>query len=366
MTDNKKASIKSMTTNTFRLSALVATLAILSACGGNKDDAQQVKPIQTVKLAVVSNIPEESQMSFPAEVTAVKTINMSFEVTGRLSEVHLRTASQVKKGQLLAQIDPIPFQRQVKEAKARFNQAELDLKRIKSTLSKGVASQSQLDSAETAFELAEIMLNNAKQNLSYTRLTAPFDAQVSERLVENDSYVKAGDTIAKLQDISQLYFNINIPERLLSAYKTGSLIKATAHSLSAPDKEYELEYVEHSTMPDPVTQTYKVVFAAHSAPKQRLTPGARAIVKLVANQQRSMSELIIPFTAINGNKAKGFNVWVFDEKTKQVSNKQIQVLKVEKGYAIISGDIQKGNFVVAAGTTKMQEGLVVKPYTAER
>lgn len=366
MTDSKKKTSKPMTINTFRLSALFATLAILSACGGNKEEAQQIKAIQAVKLAEVSNIPDVNETSFPAEVTAVKTINVSFEVTGRLKTVHLRTASQVKKGDILAQIDPTPFERQVKDAKARFKQAGLDLKRIKSTFSKGLSSQSQLDTAETTYQLSEITLNNAKQNLSYTTLRAPFDAQVSERLVENNSYVRAGDTIAKLQDISRLYFNINVPERLLSTYKKGSLIKVFAHSLSVPDIDYSLEYVEHSTLPDPITQTYKVVFAAKSAPKNSLTPGTRAVVKVVTGNQGSDDSLIVPFTAINGNKTEGFNVWVFDKNTKAVSNQKIQVLKVEQGHAVIAGDIAKGDLVVAAGTAKMQEGLIVKPYSAER
>lgn len=357
---------KSLITKPFKVTALFAALTMLTACGNSDVSEQQIKPIQTVKLVEVSNLPSANEMFFPAEVTAVKTINVSFEVTGRLNKVNLRTATQVKKGDLLAQIDPVPFERQVNEAQARYHQADLDLKRIKSTLSKGVASQSQLDSAETAFELTKITLSNAKRNLSYTHLTAPFDAQISERLVDNGSYVRAGDTIAKLQDISKLYFNINVPERLLSAYTKGSLIQASAHSLSMPDKEYIIEYVEHSTLPDPITQTYKVVFAAQSTPKQSLTPGTRAVVKVETSNQTLSSALLVPFTAINGNKTDGFNIWVFNKTTNQVNNKKIQVLKVEQGHAVIAGDIIKGDLVVAAGTTKMQEDLVVKPYKAER
>lgn len=356
----------SVVTKVCKLAALVSTIAILGACGSDQQNAGVQAPIQTVKLVPVSTIPNTNEMFFPAEVTAVKTINVSFEVTGRLTQVNLRTATQVKKGDLLAQIDSIPFERQVKEAQARYHQAELDLKRIKSTLSKGVASQSQLDTAETAFELAKITLSNAKQNLSYTQITAPFDAQISERLVENGSYVRAGDTIAKLQDISKLYFNINVPERLLSSYEKGSLIKATAHSISMPDKKYLVEYVEHATLPDPVTQTYKVVFAAQSTPKQNLTPGTRAVVKVVTSNQTLSSALLVPFTAINGNKTQGFNIWVFNKDTNKVTNKVIDVIKIEQGHAVIAGDIQQGDLVVAAGTAKMREDLVVKPYKAER
>lgn len=344
------------------LSALSVSL-LLIGCGEDKTPTDNAVLPTTVKLATASDMPDFSEFEFPAEVAAVKTIDVSFEVAGRLKEVNLLTGSRVKKGDLLAQVDPTQFNQRLKEAKTRLLQATRELDRTQSTFEKGLASQSQLDNAKTNFELAQIALNRAEQDLTYTELKAPFDAQISQRLVDNNSFVRVGDIIARLQDVSRFYFNINVPERLLTGYKQGSDIHAEASIISAPEKKYQLEYVEHATQPDPVTQTYKVVFAAQTTDPS-LTPGARAKVNLKLGYQRYGNGLLVPVTALVGSNEHGFLVWRYDESSQQVNSKKVDVLFVQKQHALVAGELSLGDRVVAAGTTKMSENMIVKPYVA--
>lgn len=356
---------KKLSTPLAKISAIAAVSLFLAACSGEPVEQQKADVIQAVKLAKVSDSPDSTKRTFPAEVSAVKTVDVSFEVSGRLIEENLLTGSLVKKGDLLAKIDPTPFEQRQQEAEARLKQANRDLARTESTFKKGLSSQAQLDNARTTQELAEIALNKANQDLSYTKVAAPFDAQVSERFVENDSYIKAGDMIAKLQDVSKFYFNINVPERLLSRYQEGATVTAEASIISAPHKKYQLEYVEHATQPDPITQTYKVVFAAN-ADNGNLTPGARAVVDVTLGYQSYGDGLLLPFSAVVGNNSEGFHVWKFDPQSSQVKKTQISVLHIESNYALITGDVALGDLVVAAGAAKMRDGLVVKPYQPER
>lgn len=337
------------------------TSLLLLACSQAPEADNQQQVIQAVKLAKVATGSEQLKRNFPAEVSAVKTIDLSFEVSGRLIQTQLLTGTTVKKGQVLASIDPVPFKQRLQEAEARLGQANRDLRRIEATAKNGLVSQSQLDTAKTNQELAQIALDRAKQDLSYTKLMAPFNAQIAERLAENGSYVQTGDIIAKLQDISRFYFNVNVPERLVSRYKQGSLVTAQAHIISSPDKTYQLEYVEHDTQPDPITQTYKVVFAA-TAEDSSLTPGARAIVSVSLSNPEKTNALLVPFTAIQGNDAEGFHLWKYDANTSQVSRVQVNVQRIEGELAAISSGVAEGDLVVAAGAAKMREGLQVKPY----
>jgi len=352
-------------TNALKFATYGAIAMALSACGQAPSETTNIETIQAVKLAQVSDSPDSTQRTFPAEVSAVKTVDVSFEVSGRMTQENLLTGTLVKKGDTLASIDPTPFQQRQQEAEARLKQANRDLARTESTFKKGLSSQAQLDNARTTQELAEIALNKANQDLSYTQLKAPFDAQVSERLVENDSYVKAGDIIARLQDVSRFYFNINVPERLLSRYQEGASVSAEASIISAPHKKYSLEYVEHDTQPDPITQTYKVVFAAE-ADNGNLTPGARAAVEVTLGYQSYGDGLLLPFSAIVGNDSAGFHVWKYQTANSQVTKTEVSVLHIENSYALIAGDLKLGDLVVAAGAAKMREGLVVKPYQPER
>lgn len=349
----------------FRLPAVFATLAILSACGEAPVEEQKKSVVQAVKISQVQSPNNMSERRFPAEVSAVKTVDVSFEVTGRLKTENLLTGTKVNKGELLAELDPAPFQRRVKEQETRLEQAKRELDRISSTYKKGLASQSQLDNAKTSFELAEIALANAKQDLAYTKLHAPFNAQISERIVENDSFVQAGDIIARLQDVSRYYFNVNIPERLVTGYKRSQLQSADAEILSIPGKTFPLTYVEHSTQADPITQTFKIVFAMDASEDLALVPGSRAMVHLVSDVKKYAQGEIIPFTALLGDKDSGFYVWKFNAQASNVEKAQVQVLHLEDTHAVVTGQLNVGDFVVSAGASKMSQGLTVKAYQPE-
>jgi RND family efflux transporter MFP subunit len=356
----KKISISPM-----RVLSAFVLVTLLNGCSDAPEETQIKQVVQAVKLVEVTRTPESRVRTFPAEVTAVKTIDVSFEVNGRLQNTNLQTGALIKKGEVLAQIDPTPFNQTVNEAKTRLTQAQRNLDRISATFAKQLASQSEMDAAITDFELAEIALQRAQQDLGYTTLLSPFDAQLSERLVDNDSYIRAGDIIARLQDISRYYFVINVPERLFSQYTMDSLLAAKGFLISAPEQIFTLEYIEHDTQPDPVTQTYKVVFST-SEKNEKLTPGARAVVEVTIGAKPFADTLLVPFTAIEGNDNDGFHVWRFDETSQTVTSAAVDIIHIEDSLAVVKGDLAVGELVVAAGANKMREGLTVKPYQSEQ
>ncbi|TKB46654.1 efflux RND transporter periplasmic adaptor subunit [Thalassotalea mangrovi] len=321
------------------------------------------KPV-VVQLAKVKAVPDQNHYTFPATVSAVKTIELSFEVSGRLNQLDLVQGKKVKKGYLLASIDRAPFERRVEEQQVRLDIAQKDLNRIKTMFDKGLASQSMFDSAQTQMELAQIDLNNALQDLSYTELRAPFDAQVSERLVDNNSYVQSGKPIARLQDLSRIYFTFNVPERILSANASNELISATATLLSPNSPSFAIEYVEHRTQPDPITQTYQVVFAMEPVDKQIFTPGARARVALRLQNKQPLQGLVVPLNALVGDKDKGFFVWRFRDSQQSVEKVAVEVLKIIGNRVIIDSSLTQADHVVRAGVNKLGENQQVIPYKA--
>ena len=134
---------------------MLVTLS-LSACSPNK--IEQSNPIAptVVKLSAVTSIDNGNTFRFPATVSAVKTIDVRFEVTGRLVQLDMPTGSIVKAGQLLAMIDPVPFERRVLEKQTKLTQAERELTRVASMFSKSLVSPSNMDDAKTSLELARI------------------------------------------------------------------------------------------------------------------------------------------------------------------------------------------------------------------
>ncbi|WP_394171976.1 efflux RND transporter periplasmic adaptor subunit [Thalassotalea litorea] len=346
-----------------KISLLILCTGLLACEQESAVKALDKKPA-VVQLAKVQPVPHQNKYSFPATVSAVKTIELSFEVSGRLNQLDLVQGKKIKKGYLLASIDRAPFERRVDEQQVRLDIAKKDLGRIKTMFDKGLASQSMYDNAETQMELATIDLNNALQDLSYTQLRAPFDAQVSERLVDNNSYVQSGKPIARLQDLSRIYFSFNVPERILSANANNELVSATATLLSKNAPSFDVEYVEHRTQPEPITQTYQVVFAMEPVDKQVFTPGARAKVEVTLENSQPISGLVLPLSALVGDKNKGFFVWRYQQQQKSVEKVTVTVLKIIGKRVIVDSELTASDHIVRAGVNQLVEGQQVTPYKA--
>ncbi len=320
--------------------------------------------MKVVQLSRATLTGIDNGYEFPATVKAVKDVDLKFEVSGRLVYENLIEGSEVKKGQVLAKIDPTPFQRKVDESRIRFEDAIRDLKRVEEVFAKQVASQRELDDAKSQYSITKLALENAQQDLSYCTITAPFDAVVGERYTENNSYIRAGDTLANLQDRSKLYFSFEVPERIMTANAGNRDLVATARIIGREEKDFDLYYVEHQTTPDPITQTYGVTFALEGETTTSFYQGSRATVT-VMSKQTQQRVLLIPVNALVGDKASGFSAWLFNGENQTIHKTEIVVAKLLGDTAVISEGLSDGDKVVSAAVGQMREGLKVKEYKAE-
>ncbi|WP_371373360.1 efflux RND transporter periplasmic adaptor subunit [Thalassotalea aquiviva] len=341
------------------------TIFALLLLGCGEPDTKVVAPEKpiVVQLSAVEKNYQAKSFEFPATVEAVKDVNLKFELSGRLVMVNLSEGKRVIKGELLAKIDQAPFIRKVAESRIRLDLATTELNRMQTMFDKGVASKRMFDNAKSEFEIARLALANAEQDLSYTELRAPFDAVVSARFIDNNSYIKSSDTIATLQDVSSYYFTFDVPEKLITANAGNTQFDATATVLSNGSKTYDIHYVEHQTQPDPITQTYSVTFALNSAEKVNLIPGTRATVK-VKKLHPEGEQYVVPLSALIGSGESGFHVWVFNPQSQRVAKQSVDVLTIENRHALIGPGLTVGQKVVSAAANKMRQGLLVKEYVA--
>lgn len=341
----------------------VSIFILLQGCTENKVVMVDEAPLVIQTFSIIKKQKNEVY-EFPAVVSAVKNIELKFEIDGRIITTDLVKGKRVKKGQLLAQIDPRPFERKVKDRLVRHNLAAKELKRQQSLFNKGVISQSIVDSADSLFETTLLDLNNAKQDLTYCQVFAPFDAFISNRYIENSSYIKAGDSIATLQDRSTIYFSFDVPERVMTTNTGNNTFQASAKLIGLNETKYAIHYVEHEATPDPITQTYNVTFAINDGQESKLIPGSRAIVT-VMNKLNNEQVTIVPMSAIVGDSKAGFNVWLVDENKATVSKKHVNIQGISGKFAIIRDGLLEGDKVVSAGISQMRAGLLVSEYKAE-
>ena len=342
---------------------IIFFLVGLQACSKPTEIAIEKSPI-VVQLYQAELVNTFDKYEFPATVSVVKSVDLKFEVSGRLIYANLVEGSIVSKDEILAKIDPSPFERRVTEAKIRFEDASRNLKRIKEVFKKNVASQSDLDNAKSQYAITEIALANAEQDLSYCTIKAPFNAVVGSRYIDNNSYISAGSTLASLQDRSKLYFTFDVPERIMTANSGNRNVKASAQILGQEDTVFDIHYVEHQTTPNPITQTYTITFATDGEVSNLFYPGSRATVK-IENSSIQQSMLLIPIRALKGDEAKGFSVWRYTPSSQKVHSINVEVASLKRNFAVISKGLEAGDKVVSAAVNQMSEGLVVKEYKAE-
>ncbi|MGJ8679546.1 efflux RND transporter periplasmic adaptor subunit [Paraglaciecola sp.] len=339
-------------------------LVLLIGCTEEVTVVSDTSPIVVQTFAAVTKKNNQAY-EFPAVVSAVKDVELRFEVAGRLISTDLIKGKRVEKGHVLAQLDPAPYKRKVKDKQVRHEVATNDLKRIEALYKKGGVSHSAYDSAKSLFETTLLDLNNAKQDLSYTKIVAPFDGFVSDRYLENNSYVQVGNSIATLQDRSSMYFSFDVPEKIMTIHSGNKNVSATAQIIGLEDRVYDIHYVEHETTPDPITQTYNVTFAIDNTQETQLIPGSRAMVT-VQPLLGSGNITAIPISAVFGDAKAGFAVWLFDNQQSVVNKRVIKISTFVDKLAVVSNGLAEGDKVVSAGITHMREGLAVREYKAEQ
>lgn len=344
---------------------LLIMTALMAGCG-NSDDIQQVEEkAVVVQLSDVKSATTEHEFTFPAKVMAKTTVDLAFRVSGLLHSVNLPEGKTIKKGEVLARLDPEPFERAVRMADVRLKQARLELKRLKAIALKGIGTEKSVDNAQVDFELAEIDLENAKANLEYSVLKAPFDAMVAKRLIENKGFISPGVPIARLQDLSRIHFKFDVPERLVNQYNRSQVLKASAYIGGAINKDFDIEYVEYSTEPDSVSQTYEVVYAMDALEGVKITPGVRATVTLISGNDLVNNVLGVPVSALVTSTDNAMSVWVYNSETKRISSQVVTVGPMVNGWVAVLSGLKEGQKVVSAGVTKMKEGLLVRPYESQ-
>jgi RND family efflux transporter MFP subunit len=339
----------------------VVSLVIgLSACSEVPPPAAVAIP--TVKLYTVNGEEQANSRHFVGRIDAVSTVDLAFQVGGRVTELPVQQGQVVPAGELLAALDPADYQLVVDHAEVQLAQASRDLERGKPLREQGILTPSAFDQLQTNYEIARVALENARRSLEYTQLKAPFDALVTRRLVERFATVAAGTPLLRVQNITELRVHINVPEQIMRQVRDTSDYLVSVRLSEAATERYPLVYREHATEVDPLTQTYQVSFAIPRLPDVNLLPGMT--VNVVTEKVVTDSTVLIPLSALDTTTPEQFYVWRYQPATQTVQRVPVQVGSIrEQQVEIISG-LSRGEQVVSAGIYQLQPGQQVQPFVA--
>ncbi|WP_274141164.1 efflux RND transporter periplasmic adaptor subunit [Enterovibrio qingdaonensis] len=362
-----KVVVKKSSLATFKANALAASIAmsalVLTGCGEEPVEqtiAPAIKPALTEIVATQSG----DELSFNGVIRAAERADLAFRVGGRLTEILVKEGDQVKQGQILALLDARDAKTALESAQLELKNTTLEYKRAKTVFEKSQAiSKADLDAITTRYDLAKNRVEDAKRQLEYTELKAPFDGVIGRKLVDNHVQIQANAPVIVLHDLSDLEVVINIPHKvMLSGVNSRD---ASAELSAIPGQHFPLELRTFATEADPVSQTYPVVLGFSDLKGFRVLPGMAVKVIPENSENGALENVTVPLTAVvPDNQGKQF-VWVVSNDNK-AEKRYVEVGALLKNRIVVKNNLKIGERIIIAGVSSVKEGMEVRPYTDAR
>ncbi|MFI5180840.1 MAG: efflux RND transporter periplasmic adaptor subunit [Thermoanaerobaculia bacterium] len=303
---------------------LIGSLVLLAAVGGYFYMKRGNNGEAKFRWTKVDRGDVTATVTATGTLSAVTTVNVGSQVSGIIAKLLVDFNSQVKKGQLLAELDPTPFQQTVDQQKANLEKAKVELRnseisltRAKNLFKQDLEAQSDLDAAQTARDSAaasvaqtEAALQSAETNLSYTKITSPIDGVVATRAYDIGQTVAASFQAPVLftiaQDLTKMQVLTNIDESDVGRIRDGQVASFTVDAF--PDTTFKASVTQIRLSPQTVQNvvTYPVMLDVPN-PDLKLMPGMTANV-LVPVDSRPAA-LRVPNAALRF-RADAADLWV--------------------------------------------------------
>ncbi|MDR1730091.1 MAG: efflux RND transporter periplasmic adaptor subunit [Prevotellaceae bacterium] len=309
----------------------------------------QRKPLN-VTFEVIGHKSLTERINVVGSLLPDEEVNLTFESSGKLIGIYFREGSMVKQGDLLAKINDLPLQAQLKRLTAQLPLAENRVFRQKTLLEKDAVSQEALEQVNSELEQLRAEIELIKAQIAQTELKAPFDGYIGLRNVSEGSYVSTATIIARLARVSPMKIDFSVPERYAFQIQKGTpiefrtdvkpvLTEATVYALDAT--------INQETR----TRNVRAVFPNT---KGEWVPGAFVSVEISLSE--ISNAIAIPSQALVPELGKD-RVFLY-KSGKAEPVEVIAGLRTDARVQIIKG-LQVGDTLLTSGTLQLRTGMPV-------
>ena len=342
--------------------------------GGWGASQQDSGPVPVTAVAAESkDVPV--YVTTQGTVAAYNTVTVSPQVGGQLLSVNFKEGQAVKKGDLLARIDPRTFQAQYDQAVASKRQNEALLATAQSNYERSNSDayrqfvaqtdlttlRNQVSQYQAAVAAAQASMDQSKVQLDYTRIVSPIDGVAGIRSVDPGNVVGAGTALVTLTQLQPIYVVFNLPEQQLEAVRnaqaagplqTATLDRAGGEVVNADGK---LQVVDNQI--SATSGTFRLRAEFPNADKS-LWPGQYVNVRMQLNELPNA--VVVPAEAVQRSSTGDFVYLIKPDNSVTLRN-VVQGGQVDDSHVVISKGLQAGDKVVTEGQFRLKEGTKVNP-----
>lgn len=361
------------------IAMLVATALLLGTSGCKEPEPTPELPPRAIRwMRVSTEVPAEARV-ISGIVTAIDDTRLAFEVGGTVVDVQVNLGDTVERDQMLAKLDPEPFELAVRDAEAalakavaRSQAADANYARTKALFEADVASVQELDretatrdSRSSQIDATRARLNLAKRDLRRSVLRSPFKGSISVRSIDPAMKVASGQTAFEMDsEESGLRVEVQMPETMITRIVQGSEVDVTFPSIEATGTQADRVVAV-------VSEVGTRAGAGNSFPVRadlverlpELRPGMTAELHFqlppTAIDDLGIDGFVVPFAAVKPEMDKTFSVYVYDEASSSVKRKTVKTGGVrDNDVAVLSG-LADGDIIAIAGVSFLFDGQPV-------
>jgi multidrug efflux system membrane fusion protein len=306
--------------------------------------ANNKPPAATVTVAEAKSEVVPNLLRAVGDLAAVHQVNVTSDVSGRITEILFTAGATVKAGSPLVQLFDAPEQGDLASFKAQATVAQLSLDRAKQLAARQFGPQATVDSTQAAFDQANAGIAKTQAIISQKLVRAPFDGELGVRHVEVGQFLTAGTQIVSLTDLSAVYANFTTTEKDSATLQVGQTVRVVVDAYPGRKFEGKITTIE----PQINTDTRNIRIQATTV----VLPDKEAVVT-------------VPETAVDYT-LYGDSVYLITENKTDDGKSNLTAVRTfvrtgdrTDGRVVITSGLKRGDRVVAVGQLKLQSGAAV-------
>jgi multidrug efflux system membrane fusion protein len=322
--------------------------------------ANNKPPPATVTVAEAKSEVVPNLLTAVGDLAAVHQVNVTSDVSGRITGIMFTAGSSVTAGSPLIQLFDAPERADLASFRAQATVAQLSLDRAKQLASRQFGPQATVDTTQAAFDQANAGIAKTEAIISQKLVRAPFDGELGVRHVEVGQFLTAGTQIVTLTDLSAVYANFTTTEKDSATLKVGQTVRVVVDAYPGRKFEGKITTIE----PQISTDTRNIrVQATIGNPDRILKPGMFATATVVLPDKSAV--VTVPETAVDYT-LYGDSVYLITENKTEDGKTSLTAVRTfvrtgdrVDGRVVITSGLKAGDRVVAVGQLKLQSGSAV-------